>query len=205
MVLGSLLETVTRTEEEKAAFNRQKKIAREQEVERKARTRLEKEQRRDEKRQAIVSDAVDFLELVVIGGILYLLRKPLGHVLHKITSLISKRIELNVEQLEEDLVDWELRQRQKVVGTYLANPFYAAYIGGNLYYQLVTMGGWDTKYTSIKDPAPAGMDPTFVVGTGKASYWTTSDIIHMNHIECEMLCRFLVAEGGPLTALSDHL
>jgi len=45
------------------------------------------------------------------------------------------------------------------------------------------------------------MKPKFVVGTGKASYWANSSLIHMTHLEAEMLIRFLVELGGPLSSL----
>lgn len=173
-----------------------RKILREQQQARTTQEKLEAEQIREIKRNAIFSDAVDFIELIIIGGIIYLLRKPLGKVLRKLTGLIEQAIENQVERVEEKLLEWEMKQRLKVYNTYFQNPYYGAFMGGELYQQLIVNGQWHIRYTSIKNPPPSAMKPVFIVGTGLASYWTDSNLIHLTSLEMEALIRFLVEGSG---------
>jgi hypothetical protein len=151
--------------------------------------------------QKFASRLVTLIELGGIGLVIYVLRKPLEHVVLRIAVDIYKTAHV----LEDGLKDvatavqaTDLKIRKDIVARYFEDPILMHKLGPNLYTQLVTNAHWEESIINPDTAYPGAVSDLFIVGTGRGATQLRGAIVHGISLQIWAIVEWLIGNGANL-------
>lgn len=144
------------------------------------------------------------LELGAIGGVIYLLRKPLEKFALKAAALIYEAVPEvinDLKQIGDKIEDAELQLRRAMIARYLQDPILMHKIGPGLYTQLVNNANWGTTIHYPDGEYPAAVPQLFLAGTGRGATQLRGSIVRGISIQMFALIKWFVGTSADLQTL----